>query len=273
MNRKALPLVVLICVSMLACSLVNSITSAAGNSSQGTQAVNPSTQSSPSSPTQSSSQSSSSGPCSNLYYPVKKGATWTYMISGLPTGASTYVDTVTDVRSDGFTDTAVFDNKLTRASQWSCAADGLLELSLGNAAAITATNTQAQFTVTNSSGVTLPSNIAAGQSWSYKLDIQGTMSLQNNAVKTQGTTSYQMTALGNESVTVPGGTFNAMKLQISGTFDIQVSVQGNAMPFSIPITATAWYAPNVGMVKQAESANMMGNTVNATTELQSYNIP
>ncbi len=265
MNRKTLLVVLLICASMLACSLVNSLAPASNNSSRGTPASN----SSPSSPSQPSSQTG----CSNPYYPVKKGATWTYQTSGLPTGTSTYVDTITDVRPDGFTDTAVFDNKLTRASQWSCAPDGLLELSLGNSAAISATSTQVQFTVTKSSGVTLPSKITTGQSWSYKLDIQGTMRLQNNAAQTQGTTSYQITALGNESVTVPAGTFNAMKLQINGTFNMQVSIQGNAMPFNIPITDTAWYAPNVGMVKQVENANMMGNAINATTELRSYNIP
>ncbi len=213
---------------------------------------------------------SAQGACANTYYPVKKGATWTYKISGLPTGTSTYVDTITDVRSDGFTDSSVFDNKLTRTSQWSCKPDGLLELSLGSgASAITASNTQAQFTVTNSSGVTLPSSISNGQSWSYKLDIQGQMSLQNNTVQSQGTASYQLKSLGNESVTVPAGTFNAMKVQINGTFNVQVSV----MPVSVTINATAWYAPNTGLVKETDAAAMMGQSFNSTTELQSYSIP
>lgn len=219
-------------------------------------------------------QISSQTGCSNPYYPVKKDATWTYKTSGLPTGPSTYVDTITDVRVDGFTDTSVFDNKVTRKADWNCTKDGLLELSLGNgAAAISTSGTQAQITVTKSSGVTIPAKVSTGDSWSYTLDFTGQINMQNTTSQAQGSSAYQLKALGNESVTVPAGTFTAMKVQVAGTFNIQVSMGGVNLPVTISDASLAWYAPNVGMVKLTDNVNMMGSSINATTELQSYKIP
>ncbi len=248
-------------LTLLACNLLTQASGSSGSTTPAVQANGP-------------AQASSAGGCSNRYYPVQQGATWTYKISGLPTGPSTYVDTITAVSQDKFTDAAVFDNKLTRTSDWSCKPEGLLELSLGNGAvAITSSNTQAEFTVTKSSGVTLPANISSGQSWTYQLDLQGKMTLQNTQTTSQGTAGYQLKALGNESVTVPAGIFTAMKVQIEGTFNVQVSVSGINMPIAVTDNSTAWYAPGVGMVKLTDASNLMGQSINATTELQSYKIP
>ncbi len=246
---------------LLACNLLTQASGSSNGATPGPQA-------------NGTAQASSPGGCSNPYFPVKQGATWTYKITGLPTGTSTYVDTITAVSQDKFTDSSVFDKKLTRTADWSCKPEGLLELSLGNGAvAVTSSNTQAEFTVTKSSGVTLPARISTGQSWTYQLDLQGKMTLQNTQTQSQGTASYQLKALGNESVTVPAGTFNAMKVQIEGTFNVQVSVSGINMPIAVTDNSTAWYAPGVGMVKLTDAANLMGQAINATTELQSYKIP
>src|SRR5512133_1953057 len=59
------------------------------------------------------------GQCENQYYPVRPGATWSYTSSGGPTGAYHYTDSITAVRSDGFTLTSQFNN-LTRTQEWAC---------------------------------------------------------------------------------------------------------------------------------------------------------
>ncbi len=260
-NRFKILAITCTVLTLLACNLLTQASGTSGNTTSAVQTNPP-------------AQASASGGCSNPYYPVKQGATWTYKITGLPTGTSTFVDTITAASQDKFTDSAVFDNKLTRTSDWSCKPEGLLQLSLGNgAAAITSSNTQAEFTVTKSSGVTIPASISTGQSWTYQLDLQGKMNLQNNQVQSQGTANYKLKALGNESVTVPAGTFNAMKVQIEGTFNVQVSVSGINMPIAVTDNSTAWYAPGVGMVKLTDASNLMGQSINATTELQSYKIP
>lgn len=263
MNRKTLPIVLVICTSMLACNLLSAISPASGNSTQQAPA------------TSSSSQSSAtSGSCSNPLYPVKQGVTRTYSVTGLPTGASTYTETITNVGPDSFTMTTQLGN-LTKNAKWDCKSDGLIELQPGGGAAMLSTTSgmQADFTVTKSSGVTLPLKISAGDAWTYSLDFTSQITLNNSSGQAQGTTNYQLKALGNESVTVPAGTFNAMKLQITTTFNMQMNMQGANIPFTLTANTTAWYAPNVGMVKQIDNADMMGGALNATTELQSYKIP
>jgi hypothetical protein len=262
MNRKSLPLVFLICASLLACNLVNSITPTTANSSQGTPAAN------------APAQSSSSGMCSNPLYPVKQGVTRTYSMTGLPTGPTTYTETITDVSSDGFTVTNQFGT-LTKTAKWNCTPDGLLELQLGGGTAMLSTSSgmQADFTITKSSGVTIPAKVSAGDAWSYSLDFTTQLTMNNSSGQAQGTVNYQLKALGNESVTVPAGTFNAMKEQVTTNLNMQVAMQSLNIPVTMTEDSTVWYAPNVGMVKEVDNASVMGNTVNDTIELQSYNVP
>ncbi len=262
MNRKTLPLVLLICISLLACNLMSAISPTSGNSTQGTPAAN------------QPAQPSSDGTCSNTLYPVKQGVTRTYAISGLPTGAASYTETITDVSADSFTVTTKFTN-LTKNAKWDCKPDGLIELQPGGGAAMlnSSSGMQADFTVTKSNGVTLPKKVSAGDSWNYSLDFTSQITVNGTNSQAQGTSSYQLNAVGNESVTVPAGTFNAMKIQITTNFNMQMNMQGANIPVTLTSNTTAWYVPNVGMVKQVDNASMMGGTINATTELRSYNVP
>ncbi len=263
MSRKTFPVILLIGISMLSCNLLTAVNPASGTSNQAA----PTASNSPSQP-------SSSGACSNALYPVKQGVMRAYAISGLSTGPAAYTETITDVQADSFTITTQFGN-LTKNAKWDCKPDGLVELQPGGGAAMlnTSSGMQADFNVTKSSGVTLPTKISAGDAWTYSLDFTSQITLNNSSGQAQGTASYQLKAMGNESVTVPAGTFNAMKLQINTTFNMQMALSGMNVPITLTETTTAWYAPNVGMVKQLENANMMGETINATTELQSYKIP
>ncbi len=251
MNKRILVVTTVLILSILSCNLFSS-------SSTGS----------------SQSQSSASGSCSNAYYPVKEGVTRTYSTTGLPTGLSTYTETISDISSSGFTLTSQFD-KITRTAKWNCTKEGLLELELGGGAASldSSNGMQANFTVTKSTGVTLPVKISAGDTWSYSLDFTSSISIANTNQQYQGTATYQVKALDIEKVTVPAGTFNAIKLQIATSMTMQMMSQGAGAPILITDTSNAWFAPNVGMVKQADDLSMMGTTINSSTELQSYKIP
>ena len=214
-------------------------------------------------------------PCDNPLYPVKQGATWTYATTGGPTGPANYTSTISEVRPDGFIVSSQFgDVSLTQ--QWACKPEGLLALELSGAAtaALSANGAQAQFTTTKSEGVTIPAQVAVGDEWTYHLEFQGKMDITGGQqADATGTADFHLKALGTESVSVPAGTFDAMKIQIDTTINLQVSTQGINVPMTLTDATTAWYAPGVGMIKSSDDVNVTFFAATITTELQSYSIP
>ncbi|MGE5775928.1 MAG: hypothetical protein ACM33V_06895, partial [Chloroflexota bacterium] len=63
------------------------------------------------------------GVCTNTYYPVRQGATWSYRSTG--TGDYGFTDTITSVREDGFTLSTQSGN-LTGTQEWACKPEGLV---------------------------------------------------------------------------------------------------------------------------------------------------
>jgi len=74
-------------------------------------------------------------------------------------------------------------------------------------------------------------------------------------------------------VTVPAGTFDALKIQIDTTLNINVSVQGISVPVKFSGSYSYWFVKDVGWVKASGTGSMAGTSFNETIELQSYNIP
>ncbi len=211
------------------------------------------------------------GLCTNAYYPVREGATWTYKSSGGPSGGYSFTDTVTAVRADGFTLTSQFEN-LTRTQEWSCKPEGLVALQLGGAAVSTQSmNLDVQ--TQNVSGITYPKEINTGDQWDYALDFTGKINVAGNSGEAKGNDKNHFKALGIESVTVPAGTFDAMKIQTDTTLDITASVQGVSVPVTFSGSYTYWFAQGVGWVKASGTGSVAGTSFNEMIELQSYNIP
>ena len=219
------------------------------------------------------------GLCDNPLFPVVQGSTWTYTNTGAPTGDFSYTDAITAVREDGFTLTTTFDiqsQQLMRTQEWSCTPEGLVALTLGgaNAAGLSTQNMTAEFTTSDVMGVTIPSNITPGMTWSNSLNIQGTMKLPGDQTATAtGAVTMNFVEISTESVAVPAGTFDATRVDVTSNFNITASFQGTDIPVQVTGTSTLWYAPGVGLVKSIESGNMGGAPISATTELQSYSIP
>lgn len=215
--------------------------------------------------------------CANEYFPVVEGASWTYSLQSDVSETFSFTSTVAGVREDGFTYNTDFpqEGDLSTSQEWSCQSDGLqaLEFGGGAAASLSVSGNTATYTTSGVTGVTLPSAIASGDSWSSSLNIEGTQTIEDLVVQTSGTVTINYTAVGIESVTVPAGMFDAMRVDTQTVFDLTGSMAGVELPISFTSMGQMWWAPGVGWVKTAENADFMGTAVNSTTELTSYTIP
>lgn len=212
--------------------------------------------------------------CTNTYFPVREGATWSYQSTGNPTGNYNFTDTITSVRDDGFTLTSDFDG-LTRIQEWACQPEGLVALQLGGPTAATLSSQEMLLTLEpkNVTGVTFPTAIAAEDQWQHTLEFEGQMEIAGQSGSAEGTTQTNFRATGMESVSVPAGTFDAMKIQMESVFSVTVNYQGLNVPVAFTATYMYWFAPNVGWVKAVGNGEIAGQSFTETIELQSYNIP
>lgn len=214
------------------------------------------------------------GLCANAYYPVRQGATWNYKSSGGTPGEYSFTDTITSVRDDGFTlSTQIGDRTLTQ--EWACNPEGLVALQFGGAPAamLNAQNMQLNVEASNVNGVTFPSQIKAGDQWQHSLDLQGSATAAGVEGTAKGSAQNNFTAVGNESVTVPAGTFDAMKVKVDTTLNLNVAYKGLSVPVTFAGSYTYWFVQGVGWVKASGTGSAAGMSFNETIELQSYSVP
>lgn len=215
------------------------------------------------------------GLCSNIYFPVVEGATYTYAGNG-PTGDFTYTSTVTNVHEDGFTFTHQFDD-LTATQEWNCSEEGIAALDFGGGpeATITTSGLSGSFETVSSTGVSVPRNLVMGQTWTQSFEIQGSMEFSGQTATAGGTVTQTYTGVREESVTVPAGTFTAVVVEGTNEFNLQISLEGGiSVPFAFSSNTTSWWVPNVGWVKSESSASSEGGEAfGGSTELVSYVIP
>ena len=127
--------------------------------------------------------------------------------------------------------------------------------------------------INNVSGLTFPKEVAAGDQWQHNLDFYGQVEMSGQSGDAQGTAVTRFTAIGAETVTVPAGTFEAMKIQVEPTLDINVGYGGFSLPVTVGGTYTYWFVQDIGWVKASGTGNFAGQSLSETIELQSYHIP
>jgi hypothetical protein len=223
---------------------------------------------------ETSTPAAAQGLCTNTYYPVRQGATWTYKSTGGPAGEYSFTDTIPSVRDDGFTlSTQVGD--LTRTQDWTCSAEGLAALQLGGAPAamLNSQDIQLNLDINTGTGVTFPRQINPGDRWQQTMDFTGNVTMMNEEAQATGTAQMNFSAIGNESVTVPAGSFEALKVEVDVTLNIQAAYGGVTLPVAFSGEYAYWFAPNVGWVRSSGTGNVLGSSFSDTTELQSYSIP
>jgi hypothetical protein len=217
------------------------------------------------------------GVCAHQFYPVVLGATHTYTASSATFGSTTFTDTITDVRADGFTLTSEFDG-LTRTQEWECTAEGIsaLQFSGGGAAAgITASGVNGTFETTNATGVSLPANVALGDTWQQSFDITGQMSMaEGMSASAVGSASYDFTAVAVEEVQTSAGTFSALRVEGVLTLTLQVDFEGMQVPLTLTSESTSWFAEGIGWVKSEDTTTVAGSeSFESTVDMESYAIP
>ena len=213
--------------------------------------------------------------CNNTLYPTPQGATWVYTSTGGPNGSFNYTNSITEVRTDGFTLTTQFAD-VTRSQEWMCQPDGLKALQLGGGSAegISVLGMASSLTTMEATGISIPRDITQGMQWQYGLSLEGTVVMPDNPqAPAKGTYLAVVQDMGKETVTVPAGTFETVKIQSTSTVDIMSVFAGADAPINFSGTTITWYAPGVGYVKSVENGGFGGEAFSTTTELQSYNIP
>ena len=226
------------------------------------------------SPTTEEIPAADSGLCANEYYPVSNGASWSYQGTSSETEDYVFSNTITAVRDDGFTVTVEFD-EVTLVQEWSCTSDGILALDMGGGAAgtLTTDNVNLIMDTQNSSGITYPKEITPGKTWQHGLEFTGTMDLNGETFEVSGNTIYSYSAVGTESVSVPAGVFDAMRLDIVTTINMNMNMGGSEVPVTVTSTGSSWLVKDVGWVKSVSSSDIAGFSTTETIELTAYSIP
>jgi hypothetical protein len=203
--------------------------------------------------------------CDNTYLPTGAGSTWKYIsTSSLGSGTGGRTVTTTKVGKDSFFhDVQLLKPPIHYEVSWQCTAQGLVEYGGGVLASLNASG-KVKITILKNTGVTLPRSISIGDTWSQTTELQMTSDTLNGTGRWIG----NLKAVGTEPVTVPAGSFNALRV------DETLKSESDPYPsLNLTVEGTSWYAPQVGLVKNA--GHIFGDTADYTYELNltSYNIP
>lgn len=202
--------------------------------------------------------------CDHPYFPLRQGASWTY--SG-DYGPQTWA--VTSVSGDLTGATATMDTSFSGVNltyTWNCGSEGVVSFDFGNIGLDIGSGI-GEFTITSNSGAILPppDQLVPGASWSnaYTQEVNTGVDIGFN-ITIDVAESY--TATGFETISTSAGTFEALRIDGSGTFDSSSS-------FADLITTTSqftyWLAPGVGFVR----FDNISEGVSSVNELTSYSVP
>ena len=194
------------------------------------------------------------GQCANDYFPVVQGATWSYARTSGQKG-SPIQQTITTVDAAGFT--VLFDfSGAGERDAWTCSPAGLADVAqhqTGPGGGPPPPGT-VEFGHFHSQGVTVPSDIHAGSAWTQVLTSRARFKAAGawHVERWVVTTSYR--AVGVESVTTPGGTFDAMRIEISA------STHKTAPSLGVNLTEiikkTEWWTKGIGVVRRSQDPSL-----------------
>jgi len=187
--------------------------------------------------------------CANPYFPNNTGVTWEYDGNNSIVGAYKRTDTITDSRSDGFTQETT-QNDATYSVEYACTDAGLSSMDPIQqyiTAIIGSTNGTVGVQLLSNSGITLPAKFNLGDSWQQTVDWEATAPNLN----TRGRLVFEYQAMGNENITVPYGTFDAMRIDTT----IKIEVGGIGFPVGT-YSISSWLVPGVGLVKSEGTSHL-----------------
>ncbi len=207
---------------------------------------------------------SSSGGCTNAYFPVSSGTSWSYSSSGSPLGAYTYTWTITDSSNAGFTTSDQYSTGVNALIKWNCQNGNLAALDAGsNSLNMTTSKVTMNSNSITAEGYNVPANFDSGNTWSEKVTVNGTVTGSSaQTVTTQIVSQVNCSAVGPDTITVPAGKFDTVKATCSDTVAVSALLQGTAMPAGAPVTEniTNWYAKGVGLVQSVRTGGTTTGT-------------
>ena len=195
---------------------------------------------------QSTTQGGGGGECSNEWFPSDEDATWESAGTNSLLGDYQSTSTVIESHDDGFTVRRVSSNSdVDFVLEYGCTDAGLVMLNpmdqFGTASA-TGPSGSAIVNTTAASGLTLPSDLHAGQTWQQYLAFE----VIGPDATIHGEYTADNIARGLEVVHVPFGSFEAMRVDT----EMESTIEGE--PWA-PCTQTIWFVKDIGVVKGESS--------------------
>ena len=222
-------------------------------------------------PTQTATITPIKTACTNPFYPVVESATWNYSIVSSP--PDTFVRTITEINPDGFTSQDIFSTGTNQIVRWECQEGTLIALDPAGTEAtssVVLSGLDIELQATDQEGITLPSDIKEGDTWSQHFTVEGILNYNGQDVSSPAQSDSTCVAAGEEMITVPAGSFSALRVDCIITIEVKFSAMGFSFPFTIESNSTSWYSPGIGMVRNSSIAMDDSTT---TVELTSYTLP
>ncbi len=195
------------------------------------------------------------GACFNEYYPIDTAASKEYTITG--SAPSKYALTQSTNDEGTFTENRRFGGGMEMTSTWICTAEGLRNAEYNNLG--TTDNASFAMETIKAEGVTFPRVWNLGHEWTTTYEVSANIAAGPVKAAASGTVEIvnEIVAL-DQKVTVPGGTFNTAK--VDSEIRMNLTMRGQKVP-SQPIRMTAWYAPQIGLVRQEVKSGFGNQTV------------
>ncbi len=212
------------------------------------------------------------GACSNAYYPIGSGDTWTYSSVGdTAVGPYTYTRTVSDLGSAGFTTDDKISNGIDWVVKWTCQAGNLTAFDTGMG---TATMTTSKVKVNTSSatatGFNIPASFDKGKTWSETVTLNTAASNGSKTVNKQIVSQLDCSGGDPALVVVPAGKFSTVTANCSKTVSVSATIQGKTQVLASNHENIVYsYAKGVGYVKSVAS----GGNDNETVVLTNFKAP
>lgn len=203
--------------------------------------------------------------CDHPYLPMRQGTSWSYSSDY---GSQSWA--VTSVSGDLASATATMQMTFQEGTieyTWNCGSDGVVSFDFGTMGLTTGAGI-GDITITSNSGTILPppDQLVPGATWSNNFTEEVTSGAAGVDFNLTMDVSETYTATGFETISTAAGTFDALRIDGSGTFATTSDLTG-----SITTTAqfTYWLAPGVGFVRFETTSE----GVSSVTELTGYSIP
>ena len=200
-----------------------------------------------------------SGACYHPYIPVVEGFSRSYQTED---GATT--ETVTEVRADGFTMVTESADGQTVSVDFDCKPEGVAGWNFDESIMATLDEVPPGLDMEiDIDGVQLPTEIAAGDTWS--VSVTATIGAQAAGVESKNVVQIEMdyTAAGEETITTPSGRFRALRVDYVSSGVNTLVVTGPAGSFSQVIftldgSGSEWYVECLGKVRSVAYSSWTG---------------